>query len=328
MKRWQVGWCSVLCGAVLSWSAEAMAYSLPPVNLGLTNFLDGAPPPGLHYNFYLQYYMADKFTDESSETFTVPFAGGEKLGGKLIALVQLNQLVYIAKELRFLGGSPGLDVIVPVVRLDVESEFLKEDRAGVGDLLVGPFVQWSGMKALGMPFFARMELQNIFPTGEYDDEKAINPGSNFYSFNPYVASTMFFTPSVSASIRFHYLWNAPNHSPGGLFHQLGPSHMQAGQAVHFNWAWEYQIAPMVRAGVAGYYLRQITRDEFNGRNIEELDPPFNTLAWGNEQVFAAGPGGVLHLNPHVSAFATVMFETMAENRTEGVRANLWVNFHF
>ncbi len=317
---------AVLCLIIAP--VSAFGYSLPPINLGFTNFLDAAPPPGFHYNLYLQYYSAERFTDDSGKDFRVPFADNEKLAGRLTTFVNLHQFVYIGKEQNFLGGSLGLDVLIPVVRLDIDSEFLKEERAGIGDLLVGPFIQWSGKKLLGLPFFARIELENIFPTGDYDADKALNAGSNFYSFNPYLATTLFLTPALSTSLRFHYLWNAPNHNPGGLFHQLGPSHMQAGQAVHFNWSAAYQVAPKVRLGVAGYYLRQITEDKFNGRTISELDPPFNTLAWGNEQVFAAGPGFVVHLDRHVSLFYTLMFETLAENRPQGVRTNLWVNYHF
>ena len=115
------------------------------------------------------------------------------------------------------------------------------------------------MGANGPLFMQRIELQMIFPTGKYDKDRQLNPGSNFFSFNPYWAATLFMTPRWTASWRLHYLWNAENDD----------TDIQAGQAVHANFASAYEIVPQIlRVGVNGYYLKQVTDLEVNGDDVK------------------------------------------------------------
>jgi len=59
------------------------------------------------------------------------------------------------------------------------------------------------------------------------------------------------------------LWNDENDDPGSGFNTL-----QAGQAVHLNYATEYEVLPKhLRLGINGYYLKQVTDTKINGSNV-------------------------------------------------------------
>jgi hypothetical protein len=184
----------------------AAAYDQPGgLNLGATSFLDGIPPagPGLYFTEYVQYYTADTLSD-----LPVP-------DPKIDLWVSLNQLVYQSDQKFLFGGKWGIDVIVPIVSIDSEPAAMVPDNGtGLGDIYVGPFLQWDPIMGKNGPVFVhRVELQTIWPTGKYDNEKALNPGSNYFSFDPYWAFTWFFMPKAEVSGRIHYLWNDENEDP-------------------------------------------------------------------------------------------------------------------
>ncbi len=291
---------AVVCFILLA--TPVWSYDQPSVNLGFTSFLDGGPPAGsgLYFSEYLQYYTADEFTD-----LALPDAEVE-------ALVSLNQFLYQSDTPIFMGGKWGLDIIVPLVGLD--SRPLPDNNAGLGDLLIGPYIQWDPIMGKNGPVFMhRIELQTIIPTGKYDHNKALNPGSNFWSFNPYWAATLFVTPKLTASWRIHYLWNGKNDDPFG-----GANDTQAGSAIHGNFAVAYEVIPhQFRIGLNGYYFKQISDSERNGQSVD-----------GREKVFAIGPGFIWHANKDNHLFVNTFFESGAAYRTEGERYTLRFVHHF
>jgi hypothetical protein len=291
----------LLLGLALLAAAPAQAQpTLPPVNLGFTSFLDGAPPagPGHYFSQYLQYYTADNIKDPNGNTI-------QGLGG-LDVTVAMTQLIYQSDQALLFGGKWGLNVMVPVVSFD--ADVLPKNDTGLGDLLVGPYLQWDPVMGPNGPLFVqRIELQTILPTGKYDAGKLLNPGSNHFSFNPYWAATAFFGPRLTASWRLHYLWNAENDD----------TDLQPGQAIHGNFAAAYEVLPQrLRLGVNGYFLDQITKSEANG------------VKFPDEKVFAVGPGLVLHFSRDAHLFANAYVESNAENRPEGERYNLRFVYHF
>ena len=287
-------------------AAPAAAYDQPTVNLGLTSFLDGGPPagPGFYFTEYIQYYTADKLVNN-------PAADPDP---KLNVWASINQFIYQSDQPVLFGGKWGLDVIVPLVSMDIDDSALKDNGGGLGDILVGPFLQWDPIMGKNGPLFMhRIELQTMFPTGKYDNEKALNPGSNFYSFDPYWAATLFVTPKLSASWRVHYLWNAKNDDPAP-----GANDHQAGQAVHVNFAASYEVMPkQLRVGVNGYYFKQVTDSKTDGDNVS-----------GREQVLGIGPGLLWSFSQNCHLFFNAYFESNAAYRPEGQRYVLRFVHHF
>lgn len=284
-------------------SSSVLAYDQPSVNLGATSFMDGGPPsgPGLYFQEYIQFYTADTLADLS-----VP-------DPQIDAWVSLNQLVYQSDQELLAGGKWGLTMILPIV--DLDSNVIPANDLGFGDLLVGPFLQWGPIMGENGPVFMhRVELSVILPTGEYDSSKALNPGSNFVSFNPYWAGTWFITPKLTASTRIHYLWNAKNDDPNNG----AVNDSQAGQAVHANLTASYEVMPKkLRLGINGYALKQITDSEIDGSSVS-----------GSEQVFAVGPGALISFSPDTHLFLNAYAEFDAENRPEGERYTVRLVHHF
>ncbi|MFP3870234.1 MAG: transporter [Syntrophobacteria bacterium] len=302
----------------LLWAPSAQAYDLPlGLNLGFTSFLDGAPPagPGFYYTQYLQFIGSNKFTDDDGDDL-LPGSGED-----LDAWVSLSQFIYQSDQEVLLGAKWGLDVIVPYVAIDLEYDTggpFEDNGSGFGDLLIGPMLQWDPVMGENGPIFVhRLEFQMIFPTGKYDDDKELNPSSNFFSFNPYWSGTFFFTPKWTASWRFHYLWNAKNDDPNRYFGDADDS--RAGQAIHVNYTTSYELLPrMLHVGLNGYYLKQLTDTEVDGHDVPDR----------KEEVLALGPGAVFHFSQHTHFFFNAYFETQAENRPEGNRFNMRVVHHF
>ncbi len=297
--------------AALSVATSAPAYDQPAVNLGFTSFLDGIPPagPGWYFAQYVQYYAADKLPD-------LPFPGDPGLD----AWISLSQVIYQSPRALPTGASWGLDLILPAAAFDLEADGTPlTAQDGLGDLLVGPYLQWTPIMGENGPVFVhRIELQTILPTGDYDETRNINPGANVISLDPYWAATWFITPKWTLSGRFHYLWNDKNSDPFAP-PDSGIRDTQAGQAFHANFATEYEVIEKhLRVGLNGYAFQQLTDSQTNGNDIPD----------SKEKVWAIGPGALWSFSQGNHLFVNVYVEMDAQNRPEGERYGIRYVHHF
>lgn len=284
-----------ICAAVQS------QVNLPPVNLGGSSFMDGVAGPGLLFQETISYYDANDFTDGE---------GGNIPGDNEVeAIVALTQFSLVTKK-PLLGGFYGAEVLLPIVDVDVDTGFgPKGSPSGMGDLIISPFIiQWMHGKLFDKPYWHRLNFDFILPTGDYDSDKSVNIGSNVVSINPYYAFTLEASPKFEISGRLHYLWNSENDNPHP---RLAADDTQPGQAFHVNYAASYAFLPGWRAGLAGYYLKQLTDHQIDGRDI----------ANSKEQVFAIGPG-ISYAAKGQFFNLNAYFESNAENRTEGTNITL------
>jgi len=298
---------------ILAAVAPALAYMQPSVNLGFTSFMDGAPPagPGFYFTEYVEYYTANDFSDAAFPTD----------GTSIDVWASLNQFIYQSNTPILFEGKWGLDVIVPFVWIDSAPDaVLPANGNGFGDVLVGPYLQWDPiMGEFGPVFMHRVEFQMILPTGNYDEDKILNPGANAFSFDPYWAGTLFVTPKWTVSTRVHYLWNDKNDDP---FVGLGLDEVQAGEAVHANFATSYEVVPkQLRLGLNGYWFKQISATEGTlAGNTRDLHD--------DEMVLAVGPGALMSFSPNTHLFLNAYWETETDSRPEGERFVVRLVHHF
>jgi hypothetical protein len=224
---------------------------------------------------------------------------------KLTSVTALSHLAYFSKY-KLMGGYIGAEILVPLVYVEMDASPQPYSREeGVGDLNINPFMlQWNGEKLFGKPFFQRIDLQMVVPTGEYDSNRALNIGNNVVSVNPYYAFTILFTRKLELSARLHYLWNSENDKP---YNGLDASSIQPGQAVHANVAISYEVLNSLRVGFNGYALQQLTEDKING----------NSIVNSEERVFGIGPG-LVYNHDKSWIYLDGYFETGVENRPQGI----------
>lgn len=278
--------------------SDAMDIALPPVNLGDTSFEDGIAFPGWLVEETGGYYHAGSFSD----------AHGSRIPGanELTSVSSVTHVGYLSK-LKILGGFYGTEILIPLVDVDMKTDFgPRGHKQGLGDLVVSPVIlQWTDQRLFGMPLFQRVVVPVVLPTGAYDRHRVVNTGNHLVNLNPYYSFTLQPSQTLEVSARLHFLWNSRNEDP---FVGLGATSTQPGQAFHANYAVSLKIAEGIRIGVNGYALQQLTEDKVNG-----LGQPNS-----KERVFAIGPGLKISQQT-LSVYLNGYFESGTQNRPQGTK---------
>ncbi len=295
-------------GLLLPMQASAFRQNLS-FNVGLTNMLDGIiPPPGVHLLNYFVYYNADEI---KTDTPLQQFDHEVEVKG------YAPQLIYIPDHTLPGGLRYGFSAILPLLDIDVESPALSANSNVIGDLAVGPFIGKTVPLARDTAFHWFLELDTYLPVGDYDKDKALNPSSNYVSFNPFLSMSLTLPQGFAVSTRQFYTYNFKNDD---YVLQGVEGELQAGQMYHFNYSVSKNlpfIHPNFRIGAVGYYLNQLSDDEFEGQNLDN----------SQEEVFAIGPG-IVYIHKGIFFGAKAMFETQAEERPKGTKYVFQVRFKF
>lgn len=310
---------SVLCTLLLS-PCVAYADDPPPpsvsqpsgINLGKTSFYDGfSGPYGWNYLAYLTHGVANTFRDQRGNrnaAFDDP---------KLLATTLLNQVSYTSPNA--LGNSHahlGWSIIVPLVSLDASfgssGAQLVDNGTGLGDITIGPQVQFDPLlDGSGRPVYVqRFALDFMLPTGKYDADKDLNPGTNALTINPYWAASWMPVPRWELSWRLNYIHNSKNTDPASS----SPSYYrgevvrdtQAGHSMWLNFAGSHEVRPGLSVGLNGYFFKQIGDDKVNGEQ----------LADSREQVLGIGPGVFWQVHKGLDVWFNTYHETKVENRSQ------------
>ncbi|MCY1417886.1 putative MetA-pathway of phenol degradation [compost metagenome] len=281
---------------LLGLEARADAVSLPPLPLGNASFMDGVAGPGMLFELPIQHYRANDASDARGHS--VP--GRQKVHSTAV----LPHFAYISEN-TFLGAHYGAEVLLPLVRLDLDIDGGPDgSRTRQGDLVVAPLLlQWAPVSLFGRPYWQRLDFVFSLPTGDYDDDASINTGSNVWVFTPYYAFTWEATERIEFSARLMYSWISENDDPAS---RLGADDVQPGEAVHANFSVSYALDDNWRIGLAGYQLEQISADRIDGQRQHDSE----------ERVFGIGPG-VMYRSGKQSLFANFYAESGARNRSEG-----------
>jgi hypothetical protein len=295
---------------------NAWAYDLPSINLGLTSFLDGVLPsgPGLYYQNYVEYYTASRFADNTGARLKLP-------DESLNLWADTNQFTYYFND-SWGPGRLAVDLVIPSVVSARTNDGLGgavlKGQSGLGDIFFAPIYEFNPVTLPNQWSLSQsLEFDVLAPTGAYDRRIAINPGSHYWALNPFYSVTLFASPKLSISGRFHYLYNFKNKEPSDA---LGPDvhTLQAGQAFHFNLASAYAVTEKLGLGINTYYLKQVTETQLNGVGVPGR----------NERVLGAGPGATYQFDKDSFLFFNFYAETLAQNRAEGDRLVLRFVHHF
>jgi hypothetical protein len=265
--------------------------------LGAEGYFAGAmPPPGAHFINYLMYYHAGELKNDDGDKVPVSFTAD--------VAAEVLRGIYIS-DIEILGANLGWHLIVPFayMKLDITG-MVDESRASIGDIDFSPFLLGWHTEL----FHVVAGLDIIAPTGQYNEDYAVNIGCNHWTFEPALAVSMIHPSGISASVKLMYDIHTENTK----------NDLKTGQQFHLDYNAGYMIVENFRLGVCGYYLIGLQNDEVDGNNLSD----------SKEQVLAVGPSAMYSFNPGLHLVAKVQFETMAENRPEGTKGWLKVIYSF
>ncbi len=262
---------------------------------GAEDFMTGAlPPPGTYFLDYVDYYSASSLKGHGGDDLVPKF--------DLDVAVNVFRLVHVTKH-EILGANWAVHAFLPLAHMDVDATMGKDDRSGMGDIIVDPFILGWHSKNLHVT----TGLDIYIPLGGYDEDRLANIGRNYWTFEPVAAVTYLGDNGVELSGKFMYDFNLEN----------SDTKYRSGQEFHLDYTAGYHVDKSLAVGVGGYYYYQTTDDELDGDKV------------GSDgfkgRVMAAGPQASYNYK-NMAFTLKWQNEFEAKNRPEG--NNFWGKFMY
>jgi hypothetical protein len=288
MKRHCRNIAVVFAAVLLSLTLAVQAQHYPPGAEGLKAAT--LPPPGFYLRDYNLFYYSDRVNDTDGDEVPVNF--------EAMVYAQAIRPIWIT-DLKILGASYGMDVLVPIFYKDFEVGGQSDSTFNLGDIFLEPItLSWHGDQydaAVGYGVWA--------PTGEYDPDELVNPGSGFWGHMFTLGGTYYFdqTKTWSASVLGRYEINTENPD----------TDVTPGQYLTIEWGLGKSVTKTIEVGVVGYYQKQITESDGPGTSDD--------LA----SVASAGPE-ISAFCPKLKLFTSLryLYEFTAANRPQGHTVSL------
>ncbi|MFH1038042.1 MAG: transporter [PVC group bacterium] len=274
--------------------------------LGTEDYFVGAlPPPGFHFINYLAYYYSDELKDYNGDKAPVDF--------KANVAAEVLRGIYVS-DIEILGANLGWHVVVPLVYKDMEIKgVFDQSRASLGDIYVSPFLLGWHSEI----FHCVAGLDIIAPSGQYNKDYPVNIGNNHWTFEPAVAVSLILPEGLSVDVKLMYDIHTKNTDWINPATGIEDDYL-TGQQFHLDYNAGYMIVDNFRLGVCGYYLIGLQDDKLDGSKVPDSE----------EQVLAVGPSAMYSVSKQLHLVAKVQFETLSENRPEGIMSWLKLIYSF
>jgi hypothetical protein len=257
------------------------------------------PPPGIYVRDYNLFYAAEQLNDP---------AGNKAVGANAFLYANVPRFIWIT-DWKFLGGSPGVDLLLPLqyTSLKLDGMNYNSSTFGIGDFCIEPQLSWHPKQwDLAAAYAIWM------PTGDSPTKASPLPctraGHGFWTHMLTAGATWYIDPdktwAVSALNRYE------------INSEQRDTHITPGQAYTLEWGVSKTLAKVVDLGAVGYYQQQVT-------------PSTGAPASRRDRVAAVGPE-VSVAFPKIMFFASLRYnyEFMAENRLQGHAVSLTLTKRF
>jgi hypothetical protein len=193
---------------------------------------------------YTSYYTADRLNDAKGDSSVPRFS--------IDATVEIFRFAHITSA-RILGASLAMQVVVPVVDLNVHAAGARGHKAGVGDIIVNPFILgWQSGR-----WHVVAAVDTVIPVGNYDPKSLANLSRNYWTFQPVLAITNIDRRrGFDVSVKLMFDFNTRNDE----------TRYRSENEVHADFAVGYNFRA-ISLGVNGYYSKQVTDDTSGGVRV-------------------------------------------------------------